>query len=198
MPRTGLAPEELRRRAIEVANRRIKAAGYAKLRVTDIAAELGVSHAALYSHFSGKEDILDAVVGHWLDVSQDDLRAAVTGPGTPEERLEAWLIQRFRLKREAAVKDPELYQAYCQASDRLREVVQRHKTIWRDQIAVLLVQAIPDLADPTHAARLVQLAMFGFDHPRLVLMHLNAEADEVEANLREVLHTLITGLRATA
>lgn len=195
MPRTGLAPEELRQRAIEVANHRIKTVGYSKLRVTDVAAELGVSHAALYTHFSGKADLLDAVVGHWLDMAQQELRAAVTGPGTPEERLENWLIQRMRLKREAATKDPELYEAYCQASDRLRDVVQRHKGIWRDQIARLLVQAIPDLKDPAHAALLVHLAMYGFNHPRLVLEYIDTDADVIETRLRDVLHTMLAGLR---
>ncbi|MAC77342.1 MAG: TetR family transcriptional regulator [Rhodobacteraceae bacterium] len=197
MPRTGLPPQELKRRAIDVANARIKAVGYGKLRVTDIAAELGVSHAALYAHFSGKADILDAVVGHWLDMAQEDLRAAVTGPGTPEVRLENWLIQRLRLKREAAVKDPELYEAYCQASDRLRDVVQHHKAIWRDQIAMLLIQAIPGLKDPAHAALLVHSAMYGFNHPRLVLEYLDSDAEAIETRLRDVLHTLIAGLRAT-
>ncbi|MEQ5870727.1 TetR family transcriptional regulator [Sagittula sp. NFXS13] len=198
MPRTGLAPKELRRRAIEAAIHRIKTVGYAKLRVTDVAAELDVSHAALYAHFSGKADLLDAVVGHWLDVSQEDLRAAVSGRGTPEERLENWLIQRLRLKREAAVRDPELYEAYCHASDRMRDVVQRHKMLWRDQIAVLIVQAIPDIKDPTHAARLVQSALYGFNHPRLVLDDLDTPSDEVETRLRDVLHTLIAGLRVAS
>ncbi|NDW01878.1 TetR/AcrR family transcriptional regulator [Salipiger sp. PrR002] len=198
MPRTGLAPEELKRRAVEVANQRIKAVGYSKLRVTDVAAELGVSHAALYSHFSGKAAILDAVVGHWLDMAHEELRAAVAGPGTPEERLEAWLIQRLRLKRAAAVSDPELYEAYCQATDRLRDVVQRYKAIWRDQMAVLLKQAIPELKDPAHAARLVQSAMYGFNHPRLVLEYLDTEAEEIEDRMRAVLHTLIAGLRCTS
>ncbi|SDG59628.1 TetR/AcrR family transcriptional regulator [Alloyangia pacifica] len=196
MPRTGLAPEELKRRAVEVANQRIKTVGYSKLRVTDVAAELGVSHAALYAHFSGKAEILDAVVGHWLDMAQEELRAAVSGPGTPEQRLENWLIQRLRLKRQAALKDPELYEAYCQATDRLREVVLRHKALWRDQIAMLLTQAIPDLKDPAHAARLVQSAMYGFNHPRLVLEYLDTEAEMIEDRLRDVLHTLIAGLRS--
>ncbi|TQS69944.1 TetR/AcrR family transcriptional regulator [Rhodobacteraceae bacterium] len=198
MPRTGLAPDELRRRAIEVANHRIKTVGYCKLRVTDVAAELGVSHAALYTHFSGKADLLDAVVGHWLDMAQHDIRAVVTGPGTAEQRLENWLIQRLRVKRAAAVKNPELYEAYCQATDRLRDVVQRHKEIWREQIAILLAQAIPDLQDPARAARLVQSAMYVFHHPRLVLEYLDADADEVETRLRDMLHTLIAGLRCTS
>ncbi|WP_339112841.1 TetR/AcrR family transcriptional regulator [Thioclava sp. GXIMD2076] len=195
MPRTGLSSETLKCRAVEVAQQRIKAVGYSKFRVTDVAAELGVSHAALYAHFSGKADILDAVVGHWLDLAHEELRAAVSGPGTAEERLESWLIQRLRLKREAAVKDPELYEAYCEASDRLRDVVQRYKSIWRDQIAKLLVQAIPGLKDPIHAACLVQQAMYGFNHPRLVLDYLDADTEEVETRLRDVLRTLIAGLR---
>ena len=173
MPRTGLAPEELKQRAVEVASARIKAAGYAKLRVTDVAAELGVSHAALYGHFSGKADLLDAVVGHWLDIARDTLLVTVSGPGRPEERLETLMIERVRLKRAAAVRDPELYEAYCQATDRLRDVVQCHKLVWRDQIARLLAEAVPDLNDPAKAALLVQSSMYGFTHPRLVLENLD-------------------------
>ena len=197
MPRTGLAPEELKQRAVEVASARIKAAGYAKLRVTDVAAELGVSHAALYGHFSGKADLLDAVVGHWLDIARDALLATVSGPGRPEERLETLMIERVRLKRAAAVRDPELYEAYCQATDRLRDVVQCHKLVWRDQIARLLAEAVPALNDPVQAALLVQSSMYGFTHPRLVLENLDTPGDEIESRLRAVLHTMIEGLRGT-
>ena len=60
MPRTGLSPEKARQRAVEIAVARIRENGFVKLRLADVAREMGVSHAALYAHFRDKAALLDA------------------------------------------------------------------------------------------------------------------------------------------
>ena len=47
MPRTGLTADQIKERAVEAALVRMREVGFEKVRLTEIAKELGVSHAAL-------------------------------------------------------------------------------------------------------------------------------------------------------
>ncbi|MBT9382934.1 TetR family transcriptional regulator [Pseudooceanicola sp. CBS1P-1] len=196
MPRTGLSAEELKQTAVRIASARITSQGYARLRMTDVAAEIGVSHAALYAHFRDKAALLDAVVDCWLITARHRLKEIAEGPGSAEDRLETFFVERVRLKREGARRDPELHEAYCQVSDRLRDVVTGHLDDMQATIAVLLRQTIPTLADPAHAAAVLQTALIGFNHPRLVRDFLHIDDATTERRLRDTLRTMLRGLRA--
>ena len=66
MPRTGLTASEIRQKAIDATMARMREDGFDKVRLTDIARELGLSHAALYAHFADRTALLDAVSEQWL------------------------------------------------------------------------------------------------------------------------------------
>jgi AcrR family transcriptional regulator len=59
--------ERTRRRILDAAGQCFAARGYAKTTVEEIASRAGVSKALVYHHFSGKEEILDAVLERTLD-----------------------------------------------------------------------------------------------------------------------------------
>ena len=61
MPRTGLTASEIKEKAIDLTIEKMRANGFDKVRLTDVAKSLGVSHAALYSHFKDKTALFDAV-----------------------------------------------------------------------------------------------------------------------------------------
>ena len=73
MPRTGLTAEEIKAKSIELTIATMRKEGFDKVRLTDIAKALGVSHAALYSHFKDKTDLLDAVSDRWLIKIDEEL-----------------------------------------------------------------------------------------------------------------------------
>ncbi|NIZ08556.1 TetR/AcrR family transcriptional regulator [Pseudooceanicola sp. HF7] len=196
MPRTGLNAGELKERAVAVASERMAVMGCDKFRVTDVAGALGVSHAALYAHFSGKAALIDAVVDDWLDHSRVPLAEIVAGEGPAQERLRLWALTRLRLKREAARKEPHLFAAFDLLSHRLREVVLHHIAHQRLEITTLLAEAYPALPDPEHAAKVVQAALVGYSHPKLVAEYLCLPDEEVEGNLLAVLDAVLKGLTA--
>lgn len=66
MPRTGLSPQQVSQAAIAHATTRIKRDGFNKVRLIDIARDLGISHAALYAHFANKGALLDSVTAKWI------------------------------------------------------------------------------------------------------------------------------------
>src|SRR5689334_12255130 len=116
MPRTGLTPAELRTRAIDVALERIRAHGFEKVRLTDVARELGVSHVALYAHFASKEALLDAVLEEWLEETTAALEAVCASSRKPLQKLEQWFLTQYTLKRERALNDRSVYAAFALAS----------------------------------------------------------------------------------
>src|SRR5882672_5449363 len=61
-PRKRLTAVEARARILDAAERRLAEVGPEGLRLTELAAELGVSHPAILHHFGSREELVAAVV----------------------------------------------------------------------------------------------------------------------------------------
>ena len=72
---------------IEAARRFIAERGLGGFTLADAAKLLGVSPAALYRHFSGREALVAEVAGRGFDQLAARLARALRGPGTPVERF---------------------------------------------------------------------------------------------------------------
>src|SRR5687768_8561397 len=107
MPRTGLSAAEIKKKAIDATMVRMREEGFDKVKLTDIAKELGVSHAALYAHFEDKAALLDAVSEHWLLDVDATLDAVCRKAGDPSEKITAWMLAFHRAKVAKIVRDPE-------------------------------------------------------------------------------------------
>lgn len=189
MPRTGLPASEIRARAIDAALERIRAHGFDKVRLTDVAHDLGVSHVALYAHFASKEALLDAVLERWLDEVTAALDRVCASSRKPRLKLEQWFVQQYAMKRDRALHDRATYAAFETATAAQKPFVQRYLARRNAQLAGLL-------EDAGVAARHVDVVldgMAGFSHPRLILE--SAEHDR-EPQLKRVLHALLRGLEA--
>jgi TetR/AcrR family transcriptional regulator, transcriptional repressor for nem operon len=69
--------------------------GYQALSVDDIVRETGINRHSLYSRYGNKYGLLQAALDRYCENTLAHLRAAVTVPGTPRQRLEA--LYRLRL-----------------------------------------------------------------------------------------------------
>ena len=108
MPRTGLTAFEIKEKAINETILKMRAVGFDKVRLTDIAKKLGVSHAALYSHFKDKTALLDAVSERWLNEIDEKLRAVCQKRKDPIEKIQLWMLTLHRSKVAKILNDPEL------------------------------------------------------------------------------------------
>lgn len=189
MPRTGLSPDEIRDKALEVALRLIRAKGVEQVRLAAVAKEIGVSHAALYAYFTDKEALLDAATALWLAhldrVVAEDLLAITD----PEARLRHWVVRRYAEKRQRALSDPEPYRAYSLAGSLKRPFLVAHLGEMLAQVGGLLQAA--DLGGAAEA-RLFLDAVQAFSHPVLIIQQ--AERDR-SAELHRLLDVVISGLR---
>lgn len=197
MPRTGLTPEELKQKALDAAELVIRKSGFDRSRLTDVARDLGVSHAALYKHFASKEELLDAVTQRWLERIDAALAAVCQGRESVKERLHAWFTTLHRLKREKVMADPELYQAFNTSSMRELPSISGHMATMRAQLEALVGEGIRagELApgDRSRIAAMLFEGTMAFHHPRLVLDSLAADRS---ADLSELLDLLLKGLSA--
>src|ERR1700704_478069 len=107
--------------------------GYREAGVDEIAAEAGYSKGALYWHFSGKEELLTALLEERIDAPMRD-RVALLASAPPErdmsvegtrafaqqlgEQREAMLLEREYWS--LAIRDPELRARYAERQTELR------------------------------------------------------------------------------
>src|SRR5689334_21797503 len=128
----GEAREELLTAALRVFARR----GYREAGVDEIAAEAGYSKGALYWHFSGKEELLTALLEERIDAPMHD-RFALLASAPPERDMSVEASREFArqlsqqreamlLEREYwsfAIRDPELRARYAGRQTELRDAL---------------------------------------------------------------------------
>ena len=196
MPRTGLSAEAVRERAVAIAKKKIRSLGFDRVRLADIARELGVSHVALYKHFPDKAALLDAVSEEWLDELDARLETIVEGEEPALERIEAWMLALHRAKRERVRRDPELYRGFDKAADSDKPFVARHVATTDRHLVTLVEAAVRERAmmvsDPAEPARVLREATLGFHHPKLVAERAQEERED---DLRRVLAALFRAFR---
>jgi AcrR family transcriptional regulator len=124
---------EAREELLSAALRSFARRGYREANVDEIAAEAGYSKGALYWHFSGKEELLSALLEERIDAPIRD-RVALLGSASPErdmsveatrafaqqlgEQREAMLLEREYWS--LAIRDPELRARYAERQTELR------------------------------------------------------------------------------
>src|SRR5688572_3804074 len=173
MPRTGLSAPEIRNKAIEATMAKMRQVGFDKVRLTDVARKLGVSHAALYAHFADKSALFDAVSERWLRQIDDDLAAICRKPHRdPAEKILAWMLALHRAKLAKIQHDPELYKSFDLSATMAKAHVRRHLETMHAQLVGLAKEAIAKRrlrdADPEAIAVVLSESMIAFHHPKLV------------------------------
>ncbi len=199
MPRTGLTAAEIRDKAIAVTAVKMREHGFDKVRLTDIAKELGLSHAALYAHFQDKTALFNAVSEQWLLKIDESLEAACLQVKEPTEKILDWMLTLHRAKLAKVLHDPELYKAYDLSATGRPAYVERHMDSMRRQMVELVKEAVAARrlrdADPEAMAEMLQEALIAFHHPKLVAQHLGEEREPL---LVLILESVLKGLNLKA
>ena len=195
MPRTGLTAEDIREKAIDATLAKMREVGFEKVRLTDIARKLKVSHAALYSHFKDKSDLLDAVSERWLLTLDKTLESICCQRKDPCEKIHAWALAIHRAKIEKVSHDPELYRAFDMAAVQSKPFVKLHLETMHRQLLGLVKEAIAKRGlrdvNPESMTKIILEATAGFHHPRLVAQHIGKKRGPL---LRQVIDSMLKGL----
>lgn len=192
MPRTGLSADELRERAINVALDRMRLVGFDKVRITDVAKDIGVSHAALYAHFADKAALIDAVTERWLSKVERTVAAVASSQGDPKDRVVEWFVSLYQMKRARALEDPEPNRAFDVATAIDKPFVIAHLSGLIGQLTDLFTEIGTAFAgDPRQNAKLAYNATAAFHHPTIIAQ---TAQDDREQQLRQILKILFSGM----
>jgi AcrR family transcriptional regulator len=174
---------------------RMREDGFDKVRLTDIARELGLSHAALYAHFRDKAALFDAVSERWLREIDERLTAVCRKSREPAEKILAWMLVLHRAKVAKVQHDPELYKAFDLSTAVRKPFAALHMDTMRAQLVGLVEETIAKRhlrdADADAMAEIIQESMIAFHHPKLVAQHIDEQREPL---LRLVLDTVLKGL----
>lgn len=196
MPRTGLNAKELYLKALDAAEEEIRRNGVERLKLTDVARGLGVSHAALYNHFTDKEAMLDAVSKRWLDRIDQELAKITVKSKPAESRLTEWFLMLHKMKREKVLADPKLYGAFNMSAAKTRPFVQAHLQTTFTQLEQMISEGMASGEFKCKNAAVGAQVLFegtaAFHHPRIVLDMI--DTDRV-ASFKALLKVLLAGLK---
>jgi AcrR family transcriptional regulator len=90
---TATPTADTRQRILDIATELFREHGYAGTSIRDIAETLGMTKAALYYHFSCKDDVLDALVAPTVTAIEAFIDGAEKSPGTdPADLLRQFVV----------------------------------------------------------------------------------------------------------
>ncbi|WP_411824544.1 TetR/AcrR family transcriptional regulator [Leptospira sp. 'Mane'] len=195
MPRTGLTPIEIREKATDAAEERIRRHGFEKFRLVDIAKDLDVSHVALYKHFPDKQALLNAVSERWLNRIDETLLKIIEKKKPSKDLLFEWFLSFHQLKKDKVQTDPELFKAFDLAAESLKPFVVKHINEMYRQLQILLQKGLDEKSikgdTAINLAKIFFEATVSFHHPKLVYQHLTEKREKL---LKQILEVLWDGL----
>lgn len=195
MPKTGLKPEDIKTRAIAIAEEEIRKNGVDRLRLTDVARRMHLSHAALYLHFKDREALMDEVSRRWLEIIDGKLSLLVASAMPARRKVKEWFLTLYTEKRERVRKNSELYGAFLVSGEKARPFIADHVKKSRDQLCQILSEGNSTgdwrVKDPRAAAKVLFDGMMVYHHPRFILER--RELDERSA-LSALLEVLLKGI----
>jgi AcrR family transcriptional regulator len=137
----------------------VAARGFAAVGIADIGAAAGVSGAAIYRHFSSKQDLLIALLDRVVEGLRDGARSAVADARTPDEALAALIDAHV----DFALRDRSIIAVYDQESHTLpdddRRRIRRTQRAYAETWVEVLRAQTPDLTP--EVARAAVHAAFG-------------------------------------
>ncbi|WP_378954431.1 TetR/AcrR family transcriptional regulator [Pelosinus sp. sgz500959] len=195
MAKTGLTSEELKEKVMQITEEKIRYYGFEKFRLTDIARELKISHAALYNHFPDKAALLDGISARWLTQMDNTLEQLSQKEAPARQVITEWFLKYHELKKEKVLKDPELFKSFNMAAEILKPFIVNHLHHLNEQLLILVQKAIATGEirgeSPEKVVQLLLEATISFHHPRMVLDHKDEQREPL---LQRIVEVLLDGL----
>jgi AcrR family transcriptional regulator len=199
LAKTGLTSEEIKEKALQITEEKIRYHGFEKFRLTDLAKELKVSHAALYNHFKDKSALLDAISERWLTQMDNILECITKKKTSPSKLIIEWFLKYHELKREKVLKDPELFKSFNMAAELEKPFILNHLHNINQQLLDLVELAVEageiNGESPVKLVEILLEATVSFHHPRMVLDHKD---EKREMLLQKIVEVLLSGLTSNA
>lgn len=193
---TSNTSEETREMILMTAEQQLRRHGLSKMTVVDIARAAGMSHSNVYRFFPTKTAILDAITERWFSQAETQLANVIARKVSAAVKLEDFVIELHRLKRQKFLTDPEIFATYNSVAKQCNDVVKRHLNYLHSLVTQIITEGIKagefQVADVEASAFAVRSATLRFHHPVLVM---EDKERNVENEARAVIRLLLAGLK---
>ena len=168
-----------------------------KLRIVDVAAALGMSHANVYRFFESRDALIEGLVDRWMKESEAGAKAALARSGSAADGLRAFLVEMHKQKRARFINAPNALNIFQTASVTRPDVFEAHRMFLIETGVTLLMRGIEQGEFPISTAQIpsaiqvLGLMITPFVHAPLVA---EAEARDTVAELNAVLNVYFAAL----
>jgi len=192
-----MAEPTTRDQILDTADALLKRYGARKFAVIDVARELDMSHSNVYRFFRSKKAIYGALAKRWLCNAEVALAEIADGPGSASQKLEAYVLELHRIKRDKVIADREYFATYTTIVEQCQDVVGEHLKGLRDIMRRIVEQGVADgefdlrgeSVDDVVAT--IEHATLRFRIPALVLRFIE---EDTEPMARRLVQLLLRGL----
>lgn len=187
------------KRILDEAERQILSLPSGKLRVVDVAAALGMSHANVYRFFKNRDALLDGLVDRWLRDGEARAEKAIADHATAGDQLKHVLLNLHVQTRAKIASARGVMDIYHRALNKRSDAVERHRVFLIETCASIIDFGIErgefaiEQAQIPVALILMESATRKFTHPVLISESL---AEDTPAEAERVLTFFIEALQS--
>lgn len=114
--------------------------GFANVSMNDIVRETGVSKGGVYWHFKNKDEVIQAVLDHFLNAQLEAINAMMCATGTASEKLR----RMFQFSGSDDLPSPLEFYALAARDEALLKRMSAYFHDYRQQIAAVIKQGIEE------------------------------------------------------
>ncbi len=191
MPRPKPDTKKVRLRLIAEAEAQLEQSDGRRLVLSDLAERVGMSQSYVHTFFPTKADLIRALASKWFESVEQASKAAAQADGSPEMRLENWLLAILREKRDRFDANPKLFRAYLELAGAHMDLVQIHVEALRRDLETI----VRDMAPADEIAATVQMienATLLFRTPHNIAAYRSRATDDAARVICRLLFSNIT------
>ncbi|SCW88922.1 transcriptional regulator, TetR family [Rhizobium mongolense subsp. loessense] len=181
---------------IQAAEQLIWQHGYQKVRIADIARDLGMSRASVYRFFGSKEELRRTIFRDILDGNYSTALSIAKLSGDAASRIRRYLQKQYLTTIDLADNHRAIYDLIVLSLDRDHDLVKRHIVRIRNVLATVIADGIDRgefvPQNPRRTSRIFIMATAKVWHPKLIS---NQRVRHKEAQIHNILDFALNGLR---
>ena len=187
-----------RKQIAEAALAIIAQQGLARLSIAGVARRVGLVPSALYRHYHGKEEILDAVLELVRERLSDNVRAVTTETGDPFERLRRLLALHVALLKDhpGIVRVVFSEDVYAVRPARRARVFGTVKTYLKGVADIVRAGQAAKTLKPDFDPPTIALMFLGLFQPAAILSQMSHGEVDVARHAEQAWHVFAGAIRA--
>jgi len=184
-----MRPQKINRERIgESAMSLIRRFGREKVSLSDIARDLGVTHAAIYHHFKNKKEIEQELLLGWIQESKIRIETIVSNQKDPCRRIEDIFVSMHLGKKEKIKADPEIYKIYLAGVNEMPSFVVEYRMLALEAVKDAMLELSYDSSLIEESLKVLEDATLKFIHPLHTLEMID---QDTEKPLRKVIRAVV-------